>query len=103
MHNTLLKRFPDSCSDNLKSKTCPFDILRAGSESYRRIQNPKWAGSVALVLTLAMCGAVAEAQQAKKIPRIGYLSSLSPSSESSRSEAIRLALREVVYIEGQNI
>jgi putative ABC transport system substrate-binding protein len=103
MHNTLLKRFPDSCSDNLKSKTCPFDILRTDSESYRRIQNPKWAGSVALVLTLAMCGAVAEAQQAKKIPRIGYLSSLSPSSESSRSEAIRLALREVGYIEGQNI
>jgi putative ABC transport system substrate-binding protein len=44
-----------------------------------------------------------EAQQPKKVPRIGYLSALSASSESSRSEAIRLALRELGYIEGQNI
>jgi len=44
-----------------------------------------------------------DAQQLKKIPRIGYLASLSPSSESSRAEAIRLALRELGYIEGQNI
>jgi putative ABC transport system substrate-binding protein len=35
--------------------------------------------------------------------RIGYLSSLSPSSESVRSESIRRALRELGYIEGQNI
>jgi putative tryptophan/tyrosine transport system substrate-binding protein len=45
----------------------------------------------------------AEAQQAKKIPRIGYLSSETAASESARSEAIRLALREIGYIEGQNI
>src|SRR5215510_4956090 len=46
---------------------------------------------------------LAEAQQSKKVPRIGYLSSVSPSSESAQSEAIRLALRELGYIEGQNI
>src|SRR5262249_33604898 len=45
----------------------------------------------------------AEAQQPKKIYRVGYLSSLDPARESARSEAIRLALREVGYIEGQNI
>ena len=45
----------------------------------------------------------AEAQQPKKIHRMGYLSSLSPSSESNRSEAIRIALRELGYVEGQNI
>ena len=45
----------------------------------------------------------AEAQQPKKVPRIGYLSSGDPASESARSEAIRLALRELGYIEGQNI
>jgi putative ABC transport system substrate-binding protein len=45
----------------------------------------------------------AEAQQAKKVPRIGYLSGLDPASESTRSEAIRLALRERGHIEGQNI
>src|SRR5262245_48645699 len=51
---------------------------------------------------LALCVS-AEAQQPKQVTRIGYLSSLSPSSESTRSEAIRLALRELGYIEGQNI
>ncbi|MGZ8531975.1 MAG: ABC transporter substrate-binding protein [Candidatus Binatia bacterium] len=45
----------------------------------------------------------ARAQQAKKVPRLGYLSSFHPASESARSEGIRLALRELGYIEGQNI
>ena len=45
----------------------------------------------------------ADAQQPKKVPRIGYLSSLDPARESSRAQAIRLALRELGYIEGQNI
>ena len=44
-----------------------------------------------------------QAQQPKKVPRIGYLSSVDPARESTRSEAIRLALRELGYIEGQNI
>jgi putative ABC transport system substrate-binding protein len=39
----------------------------------------------------------------KKVSRIGYLSTFDPATESSRSEAIRLALRELGYIEGQNI
>jgi putative ABC transport system substrate-binding protein len=59
------------------------------------------------VLTLwamlfALC-ASAEAQQPKKVHRIGYLSNTDPVGESARSEAIRLALRELGYIEGQNI
>jgi ABC-type uncharacterized transport system substrate-binding protein len=45
----------------------------------------------------------AEAQQTKKLHRIGYLSAYDRATESSRSEAIRLALRELGYIEGQNI
>jgi putative tryptophan/tyrosine transport system substrate-binding protein len=45
----------------------------------------------------------AEAQQPKKVPRIGYLSSFDPARESARAEAIRLALRELGHIEGQNI
>jgi len=44
-----------------------------------------------------------EAQQPKKVPRIGYLSALDPAREFTRAEAIRLALRELGYIEGQNI
>ena len=53
-------------------------------------------------MLFALCSS-AEAQQPKKVPRIGYLSATDPASESARSEAIRLALRELGYIEGQNI
>ena len=45
----------------------------------------------------------AEAQQPKKVPTIGYLLATDPASESARFEGIRLALRELGYIEGQNI
>ncbi|TMA06012.1 MAG: ABC transporter substrate-binding protein [Deltaproteobacteria bacterium] len=46
---------------------------------------------------------IAEAQQPKKVPRIGYLSGADPARESASFEAIRLALRELGYIEGQNV
>ena len=45
----------------------------------------------------------AAAQQPKKIFRIGYLSNSDPATESTRADAIRLALRELGYIEGKNI
>jgi len=51
---------------------------------------------------LALCDS-AEAQQPEKVPRIGYLASSDPATDSARSEGIRLALRELGYIEGQNI
>ena len=53
-------------------------------------------------LTLASVHLV-EAQQPKKVFRIGYLGSSDPASDSARAEAIRVALRELGYIEGQNI
>jgi putative ABC transport system substrate-binding protein len=59
--------------------------------------------AVALCAMLfAFCGS-ASARQPKKVPRIGYLSNTDPASESTRSEAIRLALSERGYIVGQNI
>jgi putative tryptophan/tyrosine transport system substrate-binding protein len=46
----------------------------------------------------------AEAQQAIKIPRIGFLGSLSASlADQSRVEGLRLGLRQLGYIEGENI
>jgi putative ABC transport system substrate-binding protein len=61
------------------------------------------AVSLALVfLFLPLCPPAA-AQQPKKVPRIGYLSNGDLASEAARSDAIRLALRELGYIEGQNI
>jgi putative ABC transport system substrate-binding protein len=53
-------------------------------------------------LLFALCSS-AQAQQSKKVPRIGYLALNEPARESARAEAIRLALRERGYIEGQNI
>jgi len=44
-----------------------------------------------------------EAQQAKKVPRIGYLTIESPSAFSTRAEAFRQGLRELGYVDGKNI
>ena len=48
-------------------------------------------------------GFPAEAQQAKKVYRIGYLSGSDAATDAPRSEGIQLALRELGYVEGQNI
>jgi len=44
-----------------------------------------------------------EAQQARNIPRIGWLTNGTPSSISPTLEAFRQGLRELGYVEGQNI
>ena len=45
----------------------------------------------------------AEAQQPKKIPRVGYLDGASLSAVAARTEAFRQGLRELGYIDGKNI
>ena len=47
--------------------------------------------------------ATAEAQQTKKIPRIGYLAPGSPSAGVTTLEAFRQGLRELGYVEGKNL
>jgi ABC-type uncharacterized transport system substrate-binding protein len=59
--------------------------------------------SILVAVVLLALGVIAEARQPKKVQRIGYLSNADPATESARSEAIRLALRELGYIDGQNI
>ena len=86
-------RILDSFSFNQKSKTC--------SEPCRRIQNPKFMGFFAIVVTFALCGAVAEAQQPKKLARIGYLSMRSAPSE--REEAFKQGLSEFGLVDGENV
>ena len=56
-----------------------------------------------LLATVLLATIPAQAQQPKKVPRIGYLSPSEPARESSRAEGIRLALRALGYIDGQNI
>src|SRR5687767_6621185 len=87
MHNTFRIRFGSSRSGNLKSK----------------IENLKWLGLLVIAFVIVVTGAVAQAQQPKKVPRIGYLSSVSPSAGSSRIEAFRQGLRELGYVEGKNL
>jgi putative tryptophan/tyrosine transport system substrate-binding protein len=45
----------------------------------------------------------AHAQQPAKVPRIGFLYAVSPSSVSDRVEAFRQGLRDLGYVEGKNI
>ena len=58
---------------------------------------------VVLCALLFALGFPAQAQQPKKIPRIGYLSASSASFQSFRVEAFRQGLRELGYVEGKNI
>ena len=53
-------------------------------------------------MLFALCSS-AQAQQPKKVPRIGYLSAYDAASESSRAEGVQQALRKLGYIEAQNI
>jgi putative tryptophan/tyrosine transport system substrate-binding protein len=85
----MTKKFPTAIrwfrSDNRKSK----------------IQNRKLAGAVAIAF--AICGAVVEAQQPGKVPRMAYLSAGTSDRASPNVEALRQSLRDLSYIEGQNI
>jgi putative ABC transport system substrate-binding protein len=53
-------------------------------------------------MLFALCWS-AEAQQPTKVPRIGYLTAASLSANAGRIEAFRQGLRELGYVEGENI
>jgi putative ABC transport system substrate-binding protein len=53
-------------------------------------------------MLFALCSP-AEAQQPKKVPRIGYLSASSAAEVSPRAEAFRQGLRELGYVVGKNL
>ena len=63
------------------------------------------ASSLLIAVALVAFAVIAQAQQPKKVPRIGFLVSGSPSStrEVGQVEAFRQGLRELGYVEGQNI
>jgi ABC-type uncharacterized transport system substrate-binding protein len=56
-----------------------------------------------LATVLLTTASITEAQQPTKIPRIGYLSPNSASTNPARIEAFRQGLRELGYVEGKNI
>ena len=59
-------------------------------------------GLTLCALLFALCFS-AHAQQPVKVPRIGFLATVSPSTISDRVEAFRQGLRELGYVEGKNI
>ena len=62
----------------------------------------KVVGFALCAIVFALCLPV-RAQQTKKIPRIGFLSPLSPASDQTRREAFLLGLRELGYVDGKTI
>jgi putative tryptophan/tyrosine transport system substrate-binding protein len=77
--------------------------------SGRKSEVSKSTALTAMLSGLSLFGALlfalcfpAQAQQPKKVPRIGYLSAGPPSNSPNR-EAFRQGLRELGYIEGKNI
>jgi putative tryptophan/tyrosine transport system substrate-binding protein len=68
-----------------------------------KIENRKWAGIFAIALTFAFGGAVTQAQQTGKVPRIGYLDNSTASGSKGLLEVFRQELTKLGWIEGKNI
>ncbi len=80
-------RILDSHPDNRKSK----------------IQNLKWVVFLGILVLLVGCVGMAEAQQPKKITKIGYLLPSTPAAVAHNIEAFRQGLRELGYVEGKTV
>src|SRR5687768_7400157 len=82
-------------------------IIRSESLSVNnlksKIRNLKWVRIFAIAFTFAMCGAVAQAQQTTKVPRIGLLNGGTASNIAGLLEAFRRELSKLGWIEGKNI
>ena len=78
--------------------------MKAGNKQQQLadLNRSRLIASAAIGLLYALCSS-ANAQQPKKIPQIGYLNVVSVSAGTGRIEAFRQGLRELGYLEGQNI
>jgi len=59
--------------------------------------------SILVVVVLLALGVIAEAEQPKKLPPLGYLAAASIAANAARTEALRQGLRKLGYVEGKNI
>src|SRR5215475_13217625 len=73
-----------------------------GNSKRKKSMNKKIAVYILVAVILPFVH-LAEAQQPKKVPRIGFFSATSPSTTSARLEAFRQGLSELGYVEGKNI
>jgi len=60
-------------------------------------------GLLVIFVALAACGAVAQAQQQPKIPRIGFLTNNSSTGLAAADEAFRQGLHTLGYVEGKSL
>ena len=64
----------------------------------------KKAGVLSILFVVVLLAVAAEAQQPAKIPRIGYVSGTGDASnQGPYVEALRQGLRDLGYVEGQNL
>jgi putative ABC transport system substrate-binding protein len=82
--------------------------MTAGSELFA--VSSKKTGEISMVRRIVVCLpltlfllTVAEAQQPRKVPLIGYLSARDQANDAPRLQGVLLALRELGYVDGQNI
>jgi len=59
--------------------------------------------SILLIIATIGVGALAQAQQPAKVPRIGFLAATEAANVTARTEAFRQGLRELGYVEGKSI
>ena len=64
--------------------------------------NERFIALALSILLFALCSST-EAQQTKKVERIGFLAAVSVSNSPGRTEAFRQGLRELGYVEGKNV
>jgi ABC-type uncharacterized transport system substrate-binding protein len=77
-------------------------VLNTPSLTRRELKKVDWS-SILVAATLLAVAAIAEAQQPKNMPRIGYLGTVSLSINAARANAFRRGLRDLGYMEGKNI
>ena len=100
-------RFFGSQSHNLKSKTWTEFFDSAQDELRRSFQKRprrrKWVGIFTIGFTFVVGGVVAQAQQAGKIFRIGFLDLSTASGIAVLVDAFRQELSKLGWIEGKNV
>lgn len=77
--------------------------MSKAADSYRKITMIKIIIGLALGSILLALGVPAHAQQPRKIARIGYLNPGDAVSRAYRTEAFRRGLKDLGYVEGQDI
>jgi putative tryptophan/tyrosine transport system substrate-binding protein len=102
-HHTRGKALPRSGShDDGKPMKETFFAIKSNNRK-SKIQNRKLVEIFIIVFTLAIGGAVARAQQAGKILRIGFLDNSTASGSAVLVEAFGQELRKLGWIDGKNI